>query len=332
MLDYFTQTRLLHKYQKFSLDGAMASTPNTKQLQAVSSTDDAASKLAMQDYYKYRAANLMFGFNAGIISTLASFCEFNALRKNQLLGFYAQLEDALSGTAEALTTTSQSISRLLYVPLYGQVYMCVCRLSTLTYSLSLDFMPQFEIGQQQLVDVHHYFYLLDLYAITDGLDTDLIARIHTVNDLLVNHVYFSTQRPNNYEKMVSTKEFLKSKQSSRHFRNAFMTIDFFRSYIGLGFAEINPKEKDINSLTQTVFYLYDLARSLANKQSYEFEKECINQMARSNNRHYVSCFVGGQESGADVQGQHTDWHWFHVLQVQYAHALFECRRELLEQS
>jgi hypothetical protein len=158
-------------------------------------------------------------------------------------------------------------------------------------------MPQFEIGQQQLVDVHHYFYLLDLNAIVDGLDADLIARIHTVNDLLVNHVYFSTQRQNNYEKMVCTKEFLKSKQSSRHFRNAFLTIDFFRSYIGLGFAEINPKEKEINSLTQTVFYLYDLARSLANKQSYEFEKECINQMARSNNRQYASCFVGGQELG-----------------------------------
>lgn len=106
VLFYFTETRLLHKYQKFSLDGAMASTPNTKQLHAVYSTDDAESKLAMHDYYKYRATNLMFGFNAGIISSLSSFCEFNALRKNQLLGFYDELQEAFSGTAEALATTS----------------------------------------------------------------------------------------------------------------------------------------------------------------------------------------------------------------------------------
>jgi len=106
VLQYFEETKCLHTYSKFSLDGAMASTPNTKQLQAVYSTDDAESKLAMHDYYKYRAANLMFGFNARIISSLSSFCEFNALRKNQLLGFYEELENAMSGTAEALATTS----------------------------------------------------------------------------------------------------------------------------------------------------------------------------------------------------------------------------------
>lgn len=106
VMQYFQQTKCLHKYQKFSLDGAVASSPNTKQLQAVYSTEDADSKLAMHDYYKYRATNLMFGFHAGIIKTLESFCEFNALRKNQLLGFYDQLEHALSGTAEALATTS----------------------------------------------------------------------------------------------------------------------------------------------------------------------------------------------------------------------------------
>ena len=34
----------------------------------------------------------MFGFNTGITSCLGSFCEFNALRKNQLLAFYPQLQ------------------------------------------------------------------------------------------------------------------------------------------------------------------------------------------------------------------------------------------------
>ena len=42
------------------LEGAVASTPNTKSLQAVCVTEDAVFKLARCHYYKYRAANLMF--------------------------------------------------------------------------------------------------------------------------------------------------------------------------------------------------------------------------------------------------------------------------------
>ena len=33
-----------------------------------------------------------------------------------------------------------------------------------------------------------------------------------------------------------------------------MSVEWFRDFAGLGFSEINPKEKDVNSLTQTVFY------------------------------------------------------------------------------
>jgi len=47
--------------------GAMSSTPNTKQLQSVYDTDDAAYKLAHNNYYKYRACNLMHGFNTGVM-------------------------------------------------------------------------------------------------------------------------------------------------------------------------------------------------------------------------------------------------------------------------
>ena len=73
----------------------MSSTPNTKSLQAVCDTDDGSYKLGHSAYYKYRAANLMFGFNTGFTKELASFAEFNALRKNQLLGFYEQLAPML---------------------------------------------------------------------------------------------------------------------------------------------------------------------------------------------------------------------------------------------
>lgn len=157
-------------------------------------------------------------------------------------------------------------------------------------------MPQFEIGQQQLVDVHHYLYLLDHHALVD-VDQDLVARVHAVNDVLVDHTLFSTQKSTSYDKILPLKDFKKSKKAFLYFKNAFMTVDFLTKYIGLGFPEVNPKEKDINTLTQTVFYLYDLMRTQANRQSYEFEKECINQMARSNNRPYMSRFDGGEDAG-----------------------------------
>lgn len=108
ILDYFRTTKCLHKYSKFTLEGAMSSTPNTKALQYVSSTDDAVYKLARSDYYKYRAVNLMFGFNAGIVQGLDCFCEFNAFRKNQLLRFYEQLQFSLRGCSQALTKSKTS--------------------------------------------------------------------------------------------------------------------------------------------------------------------------------------------------------------------------------
>jgi hypothetical protein len=35
------------------------------------------------------------------------------------------------------------------------------------------------------------------------------------------------------------------------FQENFLSVDWFIEYIGLGFSDINPKEKEINSLTQT---------------------------------------------------------------------------------
>ena len=102
MLQYFVRTKCLHTYGKFTLEGAMSSTPNLKSLQAVCGTDGAVHKLARSHYYRYRAVNLMFGFNSNIMQGLESFCEFNALRKNQLLGYYEQIQSAVGGCARAL--------------------------------------------------------------------------------------------------------------------------------------------------------------------------------------------------------------------------------------
>ena len=155
----------------------------------------------------------------------------------------------------------------------------------------LDFMPQFEVGQQELVDIHHYTYLIDLAAMAD-LDPDLEARVNAVNAVLVEHIFFSTQKSNNYDKFLTIEQFKKAKKYFRFFLTKFMSIEFLSTFVGLGFAEINPKEKEINSLTQTVFYLSELMKMQSNRQSYEFEKECINQMARSTLRKYLPRFRG----------------------------------------
>ena len=54
-----------------SNQGPVSSTPNTKSLQPVLGAEDGVYKLARLGYYKYRAANLMFGFNTHVTSRLA---------------------------------------------------------------------------------------------------------------------------------------------------------------------------------------------------------------------------------------------------------------------
>ena len=78
--------------------------PNSKSLQAVVSTEDAIYKLARSNYYKFRASNLMFGFNTNIMLRMRSFNEFNALRKNQLLAFHAEIEPLFKDCLAGATT------------------------------------------------------------------------------------------------------------------------------------------------------------------------------------------------------------------------------------
>ena len=66
-LRYYEEQKTLHGYARFTLSGSMPSTVNTKTLQPVTGTEGAVVKLARSSYYKYRAINFMFGFNAGIL-------------------------------------------------------------------------------------------------------------------------------------------------------------------------------------------------------------------------------------------------------------------------
>jgi hypothetical protein len=242
----------------------VSSTPNSKSLQPVYGADDGVYKLARSNYYKYRACNMMFGFNSGIMQHLTSFCEFNALRKNQLLQFYTELQPQLQETSRAPLSTK-----------YRDYY----------------FLPQFEVGQRELVDVHHYTYLIDLCAMGHASDQELVERVNT---FLVDYIFFSTQKRQDYDKFLNAVDFRRLRKWYQFFLRAFMSVEWHGEFVGLGFPSINPKEKDVTSLTQTVFYTADLMRMQAYRMEYEFEKECINQMARTTLRRYSARFDGGQ--------------------------------------
>lgn len=264
---YFWKTKLLHKYDKLSQSGAMAATLNTKSLQAVSGADGALNKLCRSDYYKYRASNFMFGWNSVILQSVESFCEFNSLRKNQLLHFCEVLAPYLRDVVNTFATSQKTTK-------YREYY----------------FMGQYEIGQSELVDVHHYTYILDFVSLS-GKEPEWSKTVQKINEFFAEQMYWSTQKRHNYEKILSSDTFRKSKKSYRIYLETFMSPNFFRDYIGLGFSDINPKEKDINCLTQTVFYTTELMRQQAHRQEFEFEKECVNQMARSSIRRYMMKFV-----------------------------------------
>ena len=67
VLEWLRTTKPLHRYDRFQVESYMSSTLNTKSLQPVTGTEDGRYKLCGHHYYKYRAANFMFGFNAGIM-------------------------------------------------------------------------------------------------------------------------------------------------------------------------------------------------------------------------------------------------------------------------
>ena len=272
LLRFYRARPKLHTYRRFQLESAMASTLNTKSLQAVCDASvDGVYKLGRAQYYKYRAASLMFGFNTNITQHLDDFCEFNALRKNQLLAFYDELQPHVRECVTARRATNK----------YRDYY----------------FMAQFEVGQRELVELHHYTYEIDLCALLGKLlskanSKALAERVGAVNALLAQQIYFSTQRTSDYEKFMTQAQFLGSKRHYDFFLTSFMSPAFFQSFAGLGFTEMNPKEKEINALTRTSFYSCELMSRQSWRMEHEFEKECVNQMARSTLRDHSASFSG----------------------------------------
>ena len=105
---FYSFVKNLHGYNNFVLEGATSSTPNSKSLQYIQSTEGASRKLGRGDYYKYRAANLMFGCNAGAMLGITSFSQFNAWRKNQLLSFYDVIKGRIHGLADEMNSSGLS--------------------------------------------------------------------------------------------------------------------------------------------------------------------------------------------------------------------------------
>lgn len=126
---FYSFVKNLHGYDKFVLEGATSSTPNSKSLQYVQSTEGASRKLGRGDYYKYRAANLMFGCNAGAMYGITCFSEFNAWRKNQLLSFYDVIKSRIHGLAEEINNSGLS------------KYRDYCKCQCFHYISSIDTSP-----------------------------------------------------------------------------------------------------------------------------------------------------------------------------------------------
>jgi len=118
------------------------------------------------------------------------------------------------------------------------------------------------------------------------------ARVRLVNSALAESVLFSTQRQTDYETILRPDEFSNSKKTYDFFRDTFLSVDFFQEFCGLGLSDRNLAEPDVNALTRTVFYSTKLMARQAYKMESDFEKECINQLARTTLRRYNSALQG----------------------------------------
>lgn len=268
VMQYYQETKCLHKYGRFLLGGATASSPNTKSLTFVNNFDGAAVLLSQSDYYKYRSSSFMFGFNTKIMKDIGDFCAFNSFRKNQMLHCYEELRPMVNGNARAIMEAKGA-------NVYRDYY----------------FMGQFEVGQQELIDLHHHTFLIDLLAETT-LDDNLERRVVAANQVMLQHTLFSTSKRHNYEKILSTSDFMKTKKY-REFQRYFMSINWFDTFCGLGFDQIPMREKEVNCLTKTLFYTMELMKSKQHHTEYDFEKEAVNNMARTSLRQYQAQYNDG---------------------------------------
>ena len=49
-------------------------------------------------------------------------------------------------------------------------------------------MGQYEIGQKELIDIHHYTFMIDHCSLQNA-DSNLVSRVHGVNQLLLKHIF-----------------------------------------------------------------------------------------------------------------------------------------------
>lgn len=49
-------------------------------------------------------------------------------------------------------------------------------------------MGQYEVGQKELIDIHHYTFMIDHCALQSA-DSDLVSRVHGVNQMLLKHIF-----------------------------------------------------------------------------------------------------------------------------------------------
>ena len=91
-------------------------------------------------------------------------------------------------------------------------------------------MAQFEVGQQELVDIHHYTYLMDMCMLkkADKL-TDIV---YACNKFLVQKIYFSMQGKNNYHKLMDLQDFVRARKYMNVFQQTFLTPEWFKEYVG----------------------------------------------------------------------------------------------------
>lgn len=91
-------------------------------------------------------------------------------------------------------------------------------------------MGQFEVGQQELVDIHHYTYIMDMCMLNKA---DKLAEIvYSINKFLVQKIYFSMQGRNNYHKLMDLQDFARARKYMNPFQQTFLTAEWFQEYIG----------------------------------------------------------------------------------------------------
>ena len=101
--------------------------------------EDGRSRIGQAHYFKFRPANLMFGFNSRMLIQLQSFAEFNSLRKNQLLRFYRKIKPILNSHGEVGRSTNK----------YRQVKLLVKNFATRWRSSTFEmkrFLPNLNVN------------------------------------------------------------------------------------------------------------------------------------------------------------------------------------------